>query len=109
MGSSRPARRPCSRIGVEMHSKDRLAQILRDSGLDKLADRAAEGQYHDYLSPLPLPSTALYLDLLSADTPAATALIARHKEGGFDASAEEAAEWGRSAEAQTLFREIKEA
>ena len=42
-----------------MHTKDILAAALRDAGLPLMAARAAEGYYHDYLSPLPMPEKKL--------------------------------------------------
>lgn len=49
-----------------MHTKDMLAQALRDVGLNAMADKAATGYYHDYLSPLDLPEMQLVNDLMDA-------------------------------------------
>jgi len=46
-----------------MHTKDILAEALRQAGLPDMATKAAEGYYHDFLSPLPLPEKQLMHDL----------------------------------------------
>ena len=92
-----------------MHTKDVLAQALRIADLPDLADRAAQGLYHDFLNLFPLPAMALARDLLADGGPQAMAVLARHRAGEFDASEAEAAEWGRSGEAQALFARIREA
>ncbi len=51
-----------------MHTKDILADALRDAGLPTMAARAAEGYYHDYLSPLAMPEKMLCDELMSAGT-----------------------------------------
>lgn len=94
-----------------MHTKDILAAELRKAGLNEMADRAAAGWYHDFLSPLDDPAIALANDLAKAGTPAALALRARHINGEFDASQKESDEWfhgpeGRAAMNQ-LTRELK--
>ena len=76
-----------------MHSKDRLAEALRTAGLLQMADQAAEGYYHDFLSPLATPCLQLAEDLAMAGTPEALALRARHLNGEFDATREESDEW----------------
>jgi hypothetical protein len=69
-----------------MHSKDKLAKALRDAGLPEMADRAADGYYHDFLSPLATPAMQLAEDLRRAGTPAAMALRDAHmRRGEFDA------------------------
>lgn len=81
-----------------MHTKDFLAQELRKIGLDEMADRAATGYYHDFLSPLPFPELQLAEDLAKVGTPAAMALRQRHLAGEFDASLEESDAWANSEE-----------
>jgi hypothetical protein len=89
-----------------MHTKDMLAQELRKVGLTEMADRAAAGWYHDYLSPLATPAITLADDLAVAarnDSPqraAILALRARHLNGDFDASTEESDDWMKSPEGQ---------
>ncbi|WLB24976.1 hypothetical protein QIH85_24145 [Bradyrhizobium japonicum] len=46
-----------------MHTKDMLAEALRGVGLDAMAERAATGFSHDYLSPLAMPEMQLIDDL----------------------------------------------
>ena len=66
-----------------MHTKDILADALRDAGLPIMAARAAEGYYHDYLSPLAMPEKKL---------------CERVKLGDYDASEEEEEAWASSPE-----------
>lgn len=47
------------------HTKDKLAAVLREVGLHEMAERAATGYYHDFLSPLDLPELTL-IDHLGA-------------------------------------------
>ena len=79
-----------------MHTKDYLAAVLRDAGLELMAKRAETGYYHDFLSPLSCPATQLYRDLTAAGTPAALLLRNRHQHGDFDASEEESDTWARN-------------
>jgi hypothetical protein len=104
-----------------MHTKDMLAAALRHIGLTEMADKAATGYYHDYLSPLDLPEMELMNDLaaaaaivnakrgLEADATVERveqilALRARCINGEFDASKEESDDWAKSAEGQAAFR-----
>lgn len=96
-----------------MHTKDLLAQALRTAGLTEMADKAATGYYHDYLSPLDLPETQLMDDLMNAsindpNSKAILELRERVADGDFDASIEESDEWANSPEGKqalaTLFR-----
>ena len=89
-----------------MHTKDKLAQALTEAGLHEMAKLAAQGYYHDFLSPLDLPEMQLDADLHAAGTPSAQALRRRHHNGEFDASIEESDEWAKSAEGQETFRRI---
>ena len=81
-----------------MHTKDILADALRDAGLPIMAARAAEGYYHDYLSPLAIPEKKLCDELTDAGTAAALALCERVKLGDYDASEEEEEAWASSPE-----------
>ena len=83
-----------------MHTKDILAAELRKIGLDDMADKAATGWYHDFLSPLATPCLQLAKDLARVGTPAALALRARHINGEFDATKEEIDEWAESEDGQ---------
>jgi hypothetical protein len=80
-----------------MHTKDILASALRDAGLPLMAIKAAEGHYHDYLSPLAMPEKTLCEELTNVGTPAALALCERVRQGDYDASEEEEA-WASSPE-----------
>lgn len=86
-----------------MHSKDFLADELRKADLSEMANKAATGYYHDFLSPLDLPVMQLAADLVQAGTPAALALRQRAINGEFDATSEESDEWATSADGQATF------
>lgn len=88
-----------------MHTKDKLAEALRAAGLSGMAEKAAEGYYHDYLSPLDAPCIQLATDLNQfARAPSnprraeAQALLERHIAGEFDATPEESEAWANSPE-----------
>jgi hypothetical protein len=93
-----------------MHTKDKLAEALRKVGLDKLAEAAAGGYYHDFLSPLDLPELTLVNDLtISAGGPKREEILALRRdviEGKFDASKEESDEWMQSPEGQEAYRRL---
>jgi hypothetical protein len=98
-----------------MHTKDMLAQALRDVGLDEMAAQAETGYYHDYLSPLDLPEVVLVNQLnieaiAQENDPdrqrAIMALRARVIDGDFDASQEESDAWANSPEGQAAFRKL---
>jgi len=92
-----------------MHSKDRLAEELHKIGLDEMANKAAAGWYHDFLSPLNTPELQLSLDLVDATMAGnkhANELRMRHHAGEFDATQKESDEWARSPEGQEMFRKL---
>ena len=96
-----------------MHTKDMLAQALREVGLNAMADVASTGYYHDFLSPLDLPETQLVNDLADAasvsDHPKRDQIIALRRRvinGDFDASKEESDAWAASDEGQDAFRSL---
>jgi hypothetical protein len=89
-----------------MHTKDYLAQELRAAGLEDLATLASTGYFHDFLSPLDFPEMALAQALENAGTPAARALLKRHMNGEFDASAEEGEDWAASEDGQDAMRRL---
>jgi hypothetical protein len=90
-----------------MHSKDFLANELYAAGLLAMAVKAANGYYHDFLSPLDFPAVVLEEDLRKAGTPAAEALRMRHLNGEFDATKEESDEWAKSPEGQNAMRRLR--
>jgi hypothetical protein len=95
-----------------MHTKDMLADALREIGLIEMAAKAREGFYHDFLSPLPLPEMALITALGAAATQhpdkaeAIEVLRQRVINGDFDASTEESEEWAQSEDGQDTFRRL---
>ena len=94
-----------------MHTKDFLAQELRKAGLNEIADRAATGYYHDYLSPLDTPELQLLTDLqdariAGADEAKTSDIINRHLDGEFDASKEESDEWAASPDGKEAYARL---
>jgi hypothetical protein len=98
-----------------MHTKDILAAELRKAGLNSMADKAASGYYHDYLSPLDTPCIQLAHDLRTfANAPSLSeprrlevqTLLARHLNGEFDASEEEGEAWAASEEGKGVFAQL---
>jgi hypothetical protein len=95
------------------HTKDKLADELRKVGLTAMADRAATGWYHDYLSPLPAPTVQLISDLLDAARAvpkdrASAILVLRDRamNDDFEASEEEGDDWAKSPEGQQAFASL---
>lgn len=91
---------------MKQHTKDILAAELVKAGLPDMAEKAREGWYHDFLSPLPAPCIQLSNDLAAAGTPAAMELRSRHHNGEFDASADESEAWAESDEGQEVFQQL---
>ena len=89
-----------------MHTKDILAAELRKAGLNDIADRAATGYYHDFLSPLDFPEMALEKELRSIGTPEAEVLRKRLIDGEFDATKEEGEAWAESPEGQDAMQRL---
>lgn len=96
------------------HTSARLARAL--SGIPgvppDMIERASAGYYHDFLSPLTFPELKLVSDLrgLAArpatprdSRPLLNALAQAVKNGEYDATAEESAEWAASPEGQEAF------
>jgi hypothetical protein len=86
------------------HTKDKLARALRDIGEHAMADKAATGYWHDFLSPLATPHIDLVAKLAALRTPAATRLAEAVMNGAFDASPEEAEDWEHTPEGQQLVK-----
>lgn len=87
-------------------SKEKLARALEEAGDPKLAkmiERARDGFYSDYESPLALPELTLVRDLAAAGHPD---LARRAQAGEFDGTKEEADAWAASEEGQAAFREL---
>lgn len=103
----------------EEHTTVKLAKALSAiPGVPKgMIQRAIDGYYHDYLSPLAMPEIQLVSDLKAvAKTPATPrdsrplllAMAQRVVDGEFDASKEESDEWARSADGQETFRQLRD-
>lgn len=103
----------------EEHTTAKLARALSEiPGVPKeMIQRAIDGYYHDYLSPLAMPEIQLVSDLKAvAKTPATPrnsrplllGLADRVVNGDFDASKEESDAWARSPEGQETFRQLRD-
>ena len=93
----------------EDHTAVKLAKLLREADLNEMADKAEVGYYHDFLSPIDMPSIQLATDLAVAaktGNKAAGLLLARHYNGDFDASLEESNDWAKSEDGQATLAMI---
>ncbi len=81
----------------------------------QMIQRAEDGYYHDYLSPLTFPELRLVVDLCALASAPATprdsrpllhALAEAVQDGEYDATKEESDAWARSSEGQAAFREL---
>lgn len=88
----------------KMHTKDKLAQELRNIGLEGMAAFAEQGKYDDYLSDSATPINDLVNELAKVGSVEALALRRRAIDGEFDATKEESDAWAASAEGQEAFR-----
>lgn len=73
-----------------MRTKERLAAVLADARLPKLAKLASEGYYDDYESPLTTPCFQLVADLRAVGH---HDLAERAERGEWDGTREEGEEW----------------
>lgn len=91
------------------HSAMKLSRELKAAGLTEMAERAAKGEYHDYLSEHPFPEIMLMTELQQAylaGNPEAGSLLERHMNGEFDATLEESNEWAASPDGQAAYRSL---
>lgn len=99
------------------HTTAKLAAALSEvPGVPReMIQRAVDGYYHDFLSPLDFPEIQLYKDLRElaklpatphGSRPLLLALAQRVTEGEFDATKDEAEAWAASAEGQETFRQL---
>jgi hypothetical protein len=97
-------------------SDEKLAETLLSAGLLHMSRSARAGYYNDFFSLHPTPALKLTSDLDAAlgkatdqqQKLAIARIIDRHKNGEFDATPEEAAEWDRSPEGRkAAFKLVK--
>lgn len=82
-------------------TSERLARDLENAGLPAvMVERAREGYYDDYKSPLPMPEMQLYQDLKAHGR---DDLAEKVTEGYWDATKEESEAWAASPEGQEVF------
>lgn len=101
------------------HTTVKLARALAEiPGVPRdMIQRAIEGYYHDFMSPLAMPEHQLVADLRELASLPATPRDSRPRlrdmaqrviDGEFDASSEESEEWARSPEGQETFRQLRD-
>src|SRR5262245_31610648 len=89
-----------------------LVAELKHVGLRLLAARAADNEFHDFLTPHAMPQHVLASELVHAakQYPSMAAAIMRIREdvidGKYDATREESEAWARSPEGQVAFLEL---
>lgn len=95
-----------------MSTAERLAEALREIGLEALAARAEGGEFDDFRSEHAAPQHALVSELRSAASPtnhrAVKRMIERVGKGEFDATQDEARAWAESEEGQETLRALME-
>lgn len=94
---------PTTVTGQPQSTADRLASVLEASGLTRMAERAREGFYDDYRSPVAFPQMTLVRDLRQARQ---RELADRAQAGEWDATPEEAMAWARSPEGQDALKDM---
>jgi hypothetical protein len=83
---------------------ERLAQALEVANAPTwMIQKAREGYYDDYKSPLAFPEMQLHHDAHVAGLEIIKAAV---EAGAFDATKEESDEWARSPEGQAAFAEL---
>lgn len=73
-----------------MKTKEKLAAVLKEAGLNIMAEAAARGHYDDFESELDCPCLELVKDLEAAGR---ADLAGRAKSGEWDATKEESEAW----------------
>lgn len=89
-----------------MHTTEKLALELDKANLSIMAQKAREGYYHDFLSPLAAPCMQLADDLRIIGTPAAMSIRDRHINGEFDATTEESNAWAEGPDGKAAFEQL---
>jgi hypothetical protein len=95
-------------------TSQKLADVLRDAGLENLARRAEADEFHDFLTPHIAPTIELNSELAVLIDHAATSgrrkvletIRTRLLDGEFDASVEESEEWAAGPEGQEIFSRL---
>lgn len=89
------------------HTKDKLAAAILDVATEhrhyRMADKAAQGYYDDYLSPLATPCVQLVKDARQFGL---HTIAERAMAGEFDGTKEESEAWARSPEGQKAAAEL---
>lgn len=92
---------------------EQLADDLMQAGLAEMSMAARAYRYHDFKSPLDLPSLALANELQAARKGASpdrqdkiAEIYRRHMNGEYDATKAESDEWAAGPEGQDVFRRL---
>jgi hypothetical protein len=104
---------------VSEHTTAKLARALSEiPGVPKvMIQRAVDGYYHDYLSPLTFPEIQLVSDLRDLanlpvtprdSRPLLRALAQDVIDGKYDATKEESDAWAASPDGQETFRQLRD-
>jgi hypothetical protein len=89
---------------VEIPTTERLARDLEEAGApEEMVQRARDGYYDDFKSPLAMPEVQLMADAQAANLPS---IVDGVRDGRWDSTREEADEWARSPDGQKTFREL---
>lgn len=96
-----------------MKPHERLADALMAAGLAEMAFAARGYRYHDFRSPVAMPSATLDDELVSAmrrapqeKMSAIQAIRDAHHRGEWDATREESDAWAASPDGQDAFRRL---
>jgi hypothetical protein len=89
---------------ADIPTTERLARDLQDAGAPAaMVQRAREGYYDDFKSPLAMPEAQLLTDARAAGL---TTIVDGVIDGRWDSTKEEAEAWAQSPEGQETFREL---
>lgn len=91
-------------MSVTIPTSEKLAKALEEAGLNDMAQKAREGYYDDFKSPLTAPIIQLVEDLHAVG--GQENLIELAKLGEFDATKEESDAWFAGPEGQAVFRNL---
>lgn len=85
-----------------------LASALTAADFHRLAERASNNEFHDFLSPHAMPNLHLVAELraIPGGGKRAEELIQRVIDGHFDATRSESDEWAKSPEGKAAFKEL---
>lgn len=84
-----------------MPTRERLAQAIeKEDGPKWIIDKARQGYYDNYVSPLRFPINSLVEDLISVSM---FKMAHRAMDGDFDGNKDEVAAWAENVNSRTVF------